>query len=106
MTSPDELELSPLPPTPKTVDTRRYIESLGMDDSDMESEGEVEESPMKKVQMTVPMHKFRDEDENELAVPTAQETDKGLMHRLLAARRKSLQFAPRVGSRLNPDFGA
>lgn len=90
-------ELSPLPMTPSAESLSMYAEHI------LDNEGGVEETPYysgrekeELVMRTVPANKMVIRDQGE---PT-QMGSEALMQRLMMARRKSLQWAPKVGSPL------
>jgi hypothetical protein len=104
----DAWMLSPVPATPAPEDIRDFVEGQG---------GWAAETPgaqtpyffkkEKLVQMTAPggNKKFVDFDEEPekgmgSGIETAKERDQSVLMRLMAARRKSLQWAPKVGSPL------
>ncbi|ELR05672.1 hypothetical protein VC83_03315 [Pseudogymnoascus destructans] len=90
-------ELSPLPTTPSAEALSMYAEHI------LDNEGRVEETPYysgrekeELVMRTMPANKMvvRDQD------GPSQMGSEALMQRLMMARRKSLQWAPKVGSPL------
>lgn len=90
-------ELSPLPTTPSAEALSMYAEHI------LDNEGGVEETPYysgrekeELVMRTVPANKMvvREQD------GPSQMGSEALMQRLMMARRKSLQWAPKVGSPL------
>lgn len=102
----DELDwghgvLTPLPATPATVAVARYVAAItpgglsedGEDDHD-DNNGADEG---RRIMMTCPARKVEGGIREEIF---SGERDGSVMMRLMAARRKSLQFAPKVGSPL------
>ncbi|OBT63087.1 hypothetical protein VE03_07414 [Pseudogymnoascus sp. 23342-1-I1] len=90
-------ELSPLPMTPSAESLSMYAEHI------LDNEGGVEETPYyngrekeELVMRTVPANKMVVRDQG----ATTQMGSEALMQRLMMARRKSLQWAPKVGSPL------
>ncbi|KFY87378.1 hypothetical protein V500_06994 [Pseudogymnoascus sp. VKM F-4518 (FW-2643)] len=90
-------ELSPLPTTPSAESLSMYAEHI------LDNEGGVEETPYysgrekeELVMRTVPANKMVVRDQG----APAQMGSEALMQRLMMARRKSLQWAPKVGSPL------
>lgn len=90
-------ELSPLPTTPSAESLSMYAEHI------LDNEGGVEETPYysgrekeELVMRTVPANKMVVRDQG----ASAQMGSEALMQRLMMARRKSLQWAPKVGSPL------
>lgn len=87
--------LTPVPFTPAPEAIRRYVE--GITDTPSEEETSVmSEDGRKLVMMTCPPKKS---EAREQIFSGAR--DKSVMERLMAARRKSLQFAPKVASPLS-----
>lgn len=92
-------DLSPLPTTPSAEALSMYAEHI------LDNEGGVEETPYfggrereELVMRTVPVNKMAAVREGQDA--PAQMGSEALMQRLMLARRKSLQWAPKVGSPL------
>ncbi|KFX91420.1 hypothetical protein V490_05904 [Pseudogymnoascus sp. VKM F-3557] len=90
-------ELSPLPTTPSAEALSMYAEHI------LDNDGGVEETPYysgrekeELVMRTVPANKMVVREQG----PTSQMGSEALMQRLMMARRKSLQWAPKVGSPL------
>lgn len=112
-TSPGRMEetmiLSPVPRTPDAEDVAEYAEHI-LDDY-MGEPTPYAAKQAKLVQMTVPVKKFVEEHNGDSQsggglIYGQSESDTGvLMHRLLLARRKSLQWAPKVGSPLKSSAG-
>jgi hypothetical protein len=95
----DMAELSPLPVTPAPEQIHEFAEHV--------LDG-VEETPFvpqeqKLVTMTVPTKRVEERPEA-LKVPVEGQSSEAFMARLMAARRKSLQWAPKVGSPLARGF--
>ena len=88
--------LTPVPVTPAPEAIARYVEGITYTPS--EGEGSVEPSSEKQslVMMTCPPKKRGVKEEI-----FSGERDKRVVERLMAARRKSLQFAPKVASPLS-----
>ncbi|MBE3046299.1 hypothetical protein IMZ48_27935 [Candidatus Bathyarchaeota archaeon] len=92
--------LTPVPFTPATEAIARFVQNITDTPSEGEGDEEGDESVIsedgrKLVMMTCPPKK------SELKERIFGATrDKSVMERLMAARRKSLQFAPKVGSPL------
>ncbi|KFY07423.1 hypothetical protein V492_07154 [Pseudogymnoascus sp. VKM F-4246] len=93
-------ELSPLPTTPSAEALSMYAEHI------LDNEGGVEETPYysgrekeELVMRTVPANKMVIRDQG----APSQMGSEALMQRLMMARRKSLQWAPKVGSPLARD---
>lgn len=88
--------LTPVPATPATEAIARYVEGITYTPSE---DGSVEPSSERKdpVMMTCPP-KRRGEARNDLF---SGEREKSVVERLMAARRKSMQFAPKVASPLS-----
>ncbi|SPO02153.1 uncharacterized protein DNG_04826 [Cephalotrichum gorgonifer] len=94
--------LTPVPFTPAPEAIARYVE--GITDTPSEDGGE-DASPMddkKLVMMTCPAKKAGPVAREEVF---SAERDGTVMMRLMAARRKSLQFAPKVASPLSKAWG-
>ncbi|KFY25621.1 hypothetical protein V491_01658, partial [Pseudogymnoascus sp. VKM F-3775] len=90
-------ELSPLPTTPSAESLSLYAEHI------LDNEGGVEETPYysgrekeELITRTVPANKMVIRDQG----PQTQMGSEALMQRLMMARRKSLQWAPKIGSPL------
>lgn len=101
--SDETMILSPLPRTPAAEAVAEYAEHI------LDGEGEPTPYQIKNqslVQRTMPVKRFNDEEDQSGGLISGQnENERGfLMQRLLLARRKSLQWAPKVGSPLK-DMG-
>lgn len=93
--------LTPVPFTPAPEAIRRYVEGItdtpGDDeDGDNDAVDDDEDERRRLVMMTCPPKKS--EVREQIFSGTR---DKSVMERLMAARRKSMQFAPKVGSPLS-----
>jgi hypothetical protein len=90
--------LTPLPKTPAPEAVARYAAEIPDTPSDFSAEAE---SPIKEqlLMRTCPPqnNKYRDLGADVLS----RDKDEGVLMRLMAARRKSLQFAPKVASPLS-----
>jgi hypothetical protein len=89
--------LTPVPKTPAPETIARYV--ANMPDTSSVVEDELEESPTQQsllIRTCPPKSKFQDLSEGLLR----REKDEQVLMRLMAVRRKSLQFAPKIGSPL------
>lgn len=97
-----EAILTPVPKTPAPEAIARYAANISPDtpSTDDDDEDDLDESPTKDALLmrTCPPKKsaFREMG----AGIISQSKDDGVLMRLMAARRKSLQFAPKIGSPL------
>lgn len=99
--------LTPVPKTPAPEAVARYVADLpGTPYDEDDDDGEyIDSSPTKQalVTRTCPpkRNQYRDMGDGILA----RDKDEHVLLRLMAARRKSLQFAPKVGSPLSKTWG-
>ncbi|PHH60180.1 hypothetical protein CDD81_1960 [Ophiocordyceps australis] len=88
--------LTPVPKTPAAEAVARYAAQLPDDASDMTDPSPAREQLVTRTCPPKQQHKFADLGEGVLG----RDKDENVLMRLMAARRKSLQFAPKIGSPL------
>ncbi|KAI5458086.1 hypothetical protein BGZ63DRAFT_407394 [Mariannaea sp. PMI_226] len=94
------LMLTPVPKTPAPDAIARYAANLGPETPGDDDEDDLDESPTKESLMTRTCPPKRPLYHGiSIASPSPEKDDQVLL-RLMAARRKSLQFAPKIGSPL------
>lgn len=93
--------LTPVPKTPAPEAIARYAANIGPDTPSMYGDDDFDDSPTKEnlIMRTCPpkANPFRDLGAGLLS----EDKDEQVLLRLMAARRKSLQFAPKIGSPLS-----
>lgn len=87
--------LTPVPFTPAPEAIARFVQGITDTPDEGEERSSVDEDGRKLVMMTCPPKKSEVREKI-----FSGERDRSVMERLMAARRKSLQFAPKVGSPL------
>jgi hypothetical protein len=92
----DQCELTPVPRTPAPEEIHRFAEEI-MPETPTAAFTMDDESDLMTARTCPPKNKYGSLGEGVLS----PEKDTQVMMRLMAARRKSLQFAPKVGSPLS-----
>lgn len=110
------LILSPVPPTPAPETISAYADAISADDDDDDVEmtpyhADTRSGIFELMQKTAPAKRVAPSAEQSAAAGSADVVEGGaqkgvLMQRLLLARRKSLQWAPKVGSPLARGAGS
>ncbi|KAI0853387.1 hypothetical protein F5Y00DRAFT_224601 [Daldinia vernicosa] len=90
--------LTPVPKTPAPEAVKRFALDISPDSPDSENDEDVEEREQ-LLMRTCPPKKSMYTDLGEGFIK--KEKDQGILMRLMAARRKSLQFAPKIASPLS-----